>query len=84
MEELYKGRLTENARLNKAARLLAKQHALLTSYMAPNVKYSTKAVRRPFLPGGSGGGGRDGGDDGAGDHHADDDITQGPLQNILT
>ena len=57
LEELYKGRLTENARLNKAARLADKQHALLTSPeitpgikhellkdLTPDVQYWTKAV----------------------------------------
>ena len=87
LEEVYKGRLTENAHLNKAARLAAKQHAFLTSTdipsgikhellkdIAPDVQYWTKAVRRPFLPGGGGGGGSsDVGNNAEGDDHANDD-----------
>ena len=33
--EQYKSRLTENSRLIQAARLAAKQHVLLTSYLLP-------------------------------------------------
>ena len=98
LEEVYKGRLTENARLNKVAHLAAKQHTLLTSTkvpsgikhellkdIAPDVQYWTKAVRRPFLPGGGGGAGAsDVADDGEGDDRAGEDFTQGPLQTLLT
>ena len=36
LEDVYNGRLTENARLNKAARLASQQHALLTSTAIPS------------------------------------------------
>ena len=55
LEELYKGRLTENARLNKALKEIA-----------PDVQYWTRVVRRPFLTG-CGDGSGEGGDDGDGD-----------------
>ena len=55
LEEVYKGHLTDNARLTKAARLAAKQHALLMSSdippsiiqallqdMEPDVQYWTR------------------------------------------
>ena len=82
--------MTENARLTKAARLAAKQHAILKweeipasikkallDDMAPDVQYWTRAIRHPTLPGG-------------GSARVDitaeeaDDFTQGPLESVLT
>ena len=89
LEEGYKGWLTENALLTKAARLAAKQHAILKSKeipatikkalledMAPDLQHWTRAVRRPTLPGG----GSVGADITA---EEADDFTQAPLQSVL-
>ena len=85
LEEDYKGRLTENSQLTKAARLAAEQEVLLNSDVPPDMKVAmlkplsrqvrkwTKIVRQPGLidsGDGAGGGG--------------DDEARGPLTNLLT
>ena len=95
LEQVYKERLTDNSQVTKAARLAAREAALLMAEDIPpamkealvkplsrEVRKWTKAVRRPVGFGGGPGGG-------AGGAEEDEDVegeafTQGPLQTLLT
>ena len=83
----YKGTLMENSRLAHAARLAAKQHALLASpeippatkkirvkALGPEVRRATKRVRTMNLPAAGGAAGADDDDDG---------FAQGPMETFL-
>ena len=90
LEQVYKERLTDNSQVTKAARLAAREAALLTAEDIPpamkealvkpllrEVRKWTKAVQRPVGFGGGPGGG-------AGGAEEDEDVegeafTQGPL-----
>ena len=82
----YKGALMENSRLTHAARLAAKQHALLASpnippatkkirvkALGPAVRRATKRVRTMSLPGAAAGADEDDGDE----------FAQGPMETFL-
>ena len=95
LEQVYKEHLTHNSQVTKAARLAAREAALLMAEDIPpamkealvkplsrEVRKWTKAVRRPVGFGGGPGGG-------AGGAEEDEDVegeafTQGPLQTLLT
>ena len=80
LEQVYKERLTDNSQVTKAARLAAREAALLMAEDIPpamlrEVRKWTKAVRCP----GGGAGGADEDEDVEGEA-----FTQGPLQTLLT
>ena len=92
--QYYKGELTENALLNKAAHLAAKKHALLTNPKLPasivNAQTKpisnelTKLIRRlRQFPGGAGAPGGAPGDGDELDEDDEGDLVTGPVEQWL-
>ena len=78
LEDLYKGRLTDNNRLTKASFLKAPEHTLPMLDLPPSIKCAQlKNLLHPLLPGGC-----DGDNDGSEEAQLDD-FTQGPLQSLF-